>query len=158
MRAAHEMRRLMRLLASVKIQHPIFGVMFAEWMPVSDDALELVIWAQVPDRDQPSAIDRRPVPTTSVRSEISLSIHQVLKLCDHDAQTYLAGELREALIGGAMHEVDEMIMIGGVRVNDPHAGEDLVRKTAMRAHASIDSETIKQITQRLAHEERRRKP
>ncbi len=116
--------RLERLIATVKLHHPVFGALLAEWRAM-DESLELTVTGRVPDRSEPSREITTHEPTRIlVKLVVSIQIGRVLRLPDHAARMLLASELRDALIAAASHEIDEMIMVNGTREFDPHRHDE----------------------------------
>lgn len=107
------------LVRKVRLEHPVFGALDLRWT-VTDEAIWLRLAADV------QLVGSIPEAGTwrEVGASISVDPYEVramLRAGEHDLAARMLGALaRHHLFAFVTHEVDEMVLVDGRRLFDPH--------------------------------------
>lgn len=117
----------------VRLHHDLFNRVAIDWMADPMFGAKLRVECRVPDRRLPQSEDGRDVPEIPTMAEIAIP-DEWFKIEDADeAARWLADLAREMLIRAATHEIDEMLVVDGSAIFDPHRGEGTVSPSLLDA-------------------------
>jgi hypothetical protein len=121
---------------SVELQHPLFQCIKAEWRVYNfgmDGLVYLVMDMHVPDRDVPKGIvepsyfhSRPPEQVRNVDLQVIETFNAYMaRGTDAEILKFVSEWARSVIQRTVCHEVDEMLLVNGKRVFDPHARDGL---------------------------------